>query len=76
MAGITLTQAQGQLDAWLAASTAVASGQSYSIGGRSLTRANAKEIRENIDFWDAKVKKLSTNPAGGIKVFSGVPIDH
>jgi hypothetical protein len=59
MAGITLAQAEAQLAAWLAASTAVASGQAYSIAGRSLTRANAAEIRNQIDFWDSKVKTLS-----------------
>lgn len=63
MAGITLAQAQAQLDVWLAADTVVATGQSYTIGERSLTRANAREIRENIDFWDGKVQKLSR---GGI----------
>lgn len=59
MAGITLAQAQAQLDSWIAADTAVATGQSYSIGGRTLSRANAKEIRENIEYWDVKVKHLS-----------------
>ncbi|MFH2074948.1 MAG: DUF6148 family protein [Pseudomonadota bacterium] len=59
MAGITLAQAQAQLTAWLAASTAVASGQAYSIAGRSLTRANAAEIRNQIEFWDGKVKTLT-----------------
>lgn len=59
MAGITLAQAEAQLTAWIAASTAVASGQAYSIAGRSLTRANAAEIRENIKFWDGKAKELS-----------------
>lgn len=59
MAGITLAQAQAQLTAWLAASTAVATGQAYSIAGRSLTRANAAEIRNQIDYWDSKVKTLS-----------------
>ena len=65
MAGITLAQAQAQLTTWLAADTAVASGQAYTIGGRSLSRANAKEIRENIQFWDSKVQKLSR---GGIRI--------
>jgi hypothetical protein len=59
MAGITLAQAQAQLTAWLAASTAVATGQAYSIAGRSLTRANAAEIRAQIDYWDSKVKTLT-----------------
>ena len=70
MAGITLAQAETQLAAWLAADTAVASGQSYSIGGRSLTRANAKEIRENIAFWDARVQSLSR---GGLRLVGGTP---
>jgi hypothetical protein len=70
MAGITITQANAQLDSWLTASTAVATGQSYSIGGRSLTRANAKEIRENITFWDMQVKRLTR---GGIRVKGGTP---
>lgn len=59
MAGITLAQASAQLTAWIAASTAVAEGQSYSIAGRSLTRANSREIRENIEYWDAKVQVLT-----------------
>ncbi len=59
MAGITLAQAETQLAAWLAASTAVASNQSYSIGGRSLSRANAGEIMEQINFWEARVQRLS-----------------
>jgi len=59
MAGITLAQAQAKLTAWMAADAAVASGQSYTIGGRSLTRAQSAEIRNNIDYWEAKVKKLT-----------------
>ena len=59
MAGITLAQAEAQLTAWLAASTAVAGGQAYSIAGRSLTRANAAEIRESIKFWNEQVKTLT-----------------
>ena len=70
MAGITITQAEAQLATWLAADTAVATGQAYAIGGRSLTRANAREIRENIVFWDKQVKRLTR---GGIKVTGGTP---
>lgn len=65
MAGITLAQAQAQLDAWLQASTAVASNQSYSIAGRSYTRADAAEIRSAIDFWDRKVRECATAEARG-----------
>jgi hypothetical protein len=69
-AGITLAQANAQLTSWLAADTKVATGQSYSISGRSLTRANAKEIRDNITFWDNHVKHLTR---GGIRVRGATP---
>lgn len=52
---LTLTQAQTALDAWIAADLAVAKGQSYSMNGRSLTLANAKEIREQIHYWQRRV---------------------
>jgi hypothetical protein len=71
MAGITLDQANAQLALWLAADTAVASGQSYSIGGRSLTRANAAEITNKIDYWSGWVSRLSRSSAG-IRVRYGV----
>ncbi len=72
MAGITLAQAETNLAAWLAASEAVAKSQAYSIAGRTLTRTNAAEIREQIDYWDKKVKNLSR---GGIGVRGVTPFD-
>ncbi|WP_291854847.1 DUF6148 family protein [Bradyrhizobium sp.] len=61
--GITLAQAQAQLAAWLAASSAVATGQEYEIdtgaGRRRLKRADASEIRHQIDYWQAKVSALT-----------------
>jgi len=72
MAGITAAQAEAQLALWLAADTAVAAGQSYEINGRSLTRVNAREIRENIEYWDAKCKALGSS---GIKLYGGTPVD-
>jgi hypothetical protein len=69
MAGLTLEQAQAQLATWLAASTAVASSQSYRIEAnntsRYLTRADAAEIRAQVTFWDGKVKELTPIGAGG-----------
>ena len=64
MAGITLTQAETQLAAYLAAETAVLSGQSYELAGRRLTRANLAEIRDGLQFWDGKVKELTQSAAG------------
>lgn len=69
MAGITLQQAQAQLDAWIAASTAVASNQSYEIdtgnGRRKLQRADAAEVRQMISYWQEKVTALTLAVSGG-----------
>lgn len=72
MAGITLEIAQQRLDDWIAADAAVAQNQSYTIGGRSLTRAHASEIRQNIDYWERKVNNLSRSKSGGARVRYGV----
>lgn len=82
MAGITLEKAEAQLALWLAADTAVATNQSYTIntGGssRTFTRADALEIRNNVEYWDGWCRKLSgTAPNGSTRqpmVYRGVPI--
>lgn len=69
MAGITLAQAQAQLAAWLAASTAVAASQEYTIdtgsGSRRLRRADAAEIRLQVEYWQRKVSALTPVANGG-----------
>lgn len=66
MAGIDLTTAESHLQTWLAAENAVAKGQSFAQGDRSLTRANLREIREQIEYWQNKVGRLSQ--ASGVRV--------
>jgi hypothetical protein len=73
MAGITLEQAQQQLDTWMAASLKVASGQAYEIEGRKMTRANLAEIQSSITFWDAKVKSLTPTRRRGARVRYVIP---
>lgn len=64
MAGITLAQAQTQLDTYLAAEIAVLGGQRYSINGRELLRANLAEIQAGIETWNARVIQLSNRQTG------------
>ena len=75
MAGITLTQAEAQLASWIAASTAVASGQEYEIdtgnGRRRLRRADAKAINEQIVFWNKMVQSLT--PGAGRRIEYVIP---
>lgn len=73
MSGMTQTQAQTLLDAWIAADLAVANGQSYTIGGRSLTRANAAEITEKIKFYSGLVAELGRG--GSMTVRRAIPRD-
>ena len=65
MAGITLEIAQAQLDKYLAAETAVLSGQEYRIGERLLKRANLAEIQGGIDLWNRRVQALSMRSTTG-----------
>lgn len=72
MAGITLAQAEEKLKIWMDALDALANVQSYSIGGRSFTRASLPDVREQIEWWDRKVKRLSRR-GGGISVVGAEP---
>ena len=58
MAGITLETAQKHLDAWIEAEMQVTNAQSYTIGSRTLTKANLTEIRNAIEYWQQKVTIL------------------
>lgn len=70
MAGLTYDVAQARLSEYLAAEAAVLSNQAYTIAGRSLTRANLREIREGVEYWDRVVNRLAR---GGISIRLGVP---
>ncbi|MCH5195934.1 MAG: hypothetical protein J1F28_04430 [Oscillospiraceae bacterium] len=77
MAGITLEEAKRHLDIWLKAESAIATSQSYTIGTLTLTRANLKEVREQIKFWQNKVAELENVAAkkGRNRVYRAVPRD-
>lgn len=74
MASLSLAQARTQLQLWIEADAAVATGQSYKIGTRALTRADARAITDKIKFWRAEVDKLE-NCRRGARVMRAVPRD-
>ena len=47
----TVAECREQLANWKAASIAVSQSKSYTIGGRTLTRANWDEIEKALTFW-------------------------
>ena len=71
MAGITSSHAEAQLSSYLAAETAVLSGQSYELNGRRVTRANLADIQAGIKIWNQRSQSLSR---GGLLVKGATPI--
>jgi hypothetical protein len=64
MAGITLTTAQAQLDAYLAAETAILGGQEYVIENRRLKRADLPAVQAGITLWNQRVQDLTARQLG------------
>jgi len=69
MSAITLAEAQSQLQVWIAASTAIASSQEYWVNGRRMKRADAGEVRRQINYWSTIVTQL-TNSANSMPTTS------
>ena len=65
MAGITLAQAQANLDAANTALLAAMSVKSYTIAGRSKTNQDINALQAQVEFWSAKVTELTR---GGIPI--------
>ena len=66
-----------KVDTWLEAEECVATGQSYQIGTRTLTRADLKQIREELEYWAGKLAKAEAAEAHGgrNRVWRFVPRD-
>ena len=66
-----------KLYTWMAAEDAVATGQSYTIGTRNLTRASLKQIREQIDYWAKRLAEAEAEEkrGGRNRIYKFVPKD-
>ena len=65
MAVFTKEMCNKKLNTWLAAEEAVATGQSYQIGNRMLTRADLKQIREQMEYWAGKLAQAEAEEKSG-----------
>ncbi|MBN2321288.1 MAG: hypothetical protein JXR49_19570 [Acidobacteria bacterium] len=63
--------AEAQLALWMEADAQVAKNQQWSYQGRTYTKADAGEIRANIEFWDKQCKRLAR---GGPRVRGAVAL--
>ena len=77
MAMFTKKLCQQKLETWLAAEEAIATGQRYQIGTRMLTRADLKEVREEMEYWACKLAEAEAEEKvnGRNRVFHFVPRD-
>ena len=78
MGWITIDEARENLKRWLDAERALSTGQSYTIGSRSLSRVNLAEVADRIDFWRNIIAGLEKDPTGTGsrgRVWRGVPRD-
>lgn len=66
--GYTLEEAGEELALWKEAKRAAATGQSYTIGGRQLTRYNLSEINAQITGFVEIIETLSSGGSGPVKV--------
>ena len=65
-----MSEATDMLALYIAAEKAVLEGQSYSIAGRSMTRADLPEIRAGRREWEAKVRAEKAKTQGGSSLYS------
>ncbi len=66
--GYTLDEARTDLELWKEAKRAAATGQSYSIGGRQLTRYNLAEINAQISGFTEIISALESGHSSPVKV--------
>lgn len=66
-----------RLATWLLAEEKVAVGQRYQIGDRSLTRADLKQIRAQIEYWAGKLAEAEAEEkhGGRNRVYRALPRD-
>lgn len=56
---------QKKLQTWLDAEESIATGQSYQIGTRMLTRADLKQVREEMEYWAGKLAEAEAEESAG-----------
>lgn len=75
-AKVRLETLKRRLQLYYDAEERILEGQSYSIGSRSLTRANLAEVRNSIKELEAKVNALETRGTTKRKVARIIPRDY
>lgn len=69
-----LKKAREDLELWEGALRAIAQNQEYSVGSTRVSRANLREVREMVDFYECRVARLERG-GRGIRVRRIIPMD-
>lgn len=67
-----LQTAKLHLQSWLECDLALSTGKSYKIGSRNLSRTDAAEVKERIQFWSNEVDRLENGRPKGIRAYRAV----
>ncbi len=70
-----LERLEERLQTYYNAEASILSSQSYSINGKSLTRANLSEVRATIEKLEQKIKQIKNRQKGVSKMKRIVPLD-
>ncbi len=54
-----------RVDLWLAAEEAIATGQSYQIDDRRLTRADLDDVRKELEYWAGRLAEAEAEERHG-----------
>lgn len=73
MAGLSLVQAQTNLDNANAALAKAMEAESWSEGGRSVSR-NLEALEKSVSKWERQVKRLTSGGTGGPRVRLATPV--
>jgi hypothetical protein len=65
-----MTTATDMRDLYIKAEKAVLNNQSYSIGSRTLTRADLSDIRDGYKYWQKQVDNETARSQGGSPLYS------
>lgn len=65
MAIFSVKICQEKLNTWLAAEESIATGQSYQIGTRMLTRADLDDVRKEMEYWAGKLAEAEAEKKNG-----------
>lgn len=66
--------AQEMYDLYIAAEKAILSGQSYTIGGRQLNRADLDTVTREREKWSRKLQLIGTTGSNSARVTRIIPL--